>query len=129
VRVKKYRTKTVKKTKTVTKTEPGVAYVNKYGWTFVLNRLTGKPLLPIKEVKIPATPAASSQDVNPWPTQPIPQGQDYVTDDLITNDGTHRNCTDGNQTTTNFYVPFSQATDPILNKPFKIGCVYDPYDT
>ena len=47
---------TVKKTKTVTKTEPGVAYVNKYGWTFVLNRLTGKPLLPIKEVKIPATP-------------------------------------------------------------------------
>jgi quinohemoprotein ethanol dehydrogenase len=127
VRVKKF--KKVKVTKTVTKTEPAVAYVNKYGWTFVLNRLTGKPLLPVKEVKIPQTSASTAPDVNPWPTQPIPQGEDFVTDDVKTNDGTGRNCADGNQTQTNFYVPFAQATDPILNKPYKIGCVYDAYDT
>jgi glucose dehydrogenase len=118
------RTKTV--TKVVTKKQPGVAFVNKYGWTFVLNRLTGKPLLPIKEVKVPTLP--NSPDVNAWPTQPVPQ-VDFVTDDPIAKDGTGRNCTDGNQTQTNFYQPFATATDPILQKPFKIGCVYDPYDT
>lgn len=124
VRVKKF--KKVKVTKTVTKTQPGVAYVNKYGWTFVLNRLTGKPLLPIKEVKVPQLP--NSPDVNAWPTQPVPQ-VDFVTDDPIAKDGTGRNCADGTQTQTNAYVPFGTATDPILQKPFKIGCVYDPYDT
>ena len=118
------RTKTV--TKIVTKKLPAVAFVNKYGWTFVLNRLTGKPLLPIKEVKVPTLP--NSPDVNAWPTQPVPQ-VDFVTDDLIATDGTGRNCSDGNQTQTNFYQPFGTATDPILQKPFKIGCVYDPYDT
>jgi quinohemoprotein ethanol dehydrogenase len=125
VRVKKV--KLVTKTRTVTKKMPGVAYVNKYGWTFVLNRLTGKPLLPIKEVKVPTLP--NSPDVNAWPTQPIPQNEDFVTDDIIAKDGTGRNCSDGNQTQTNFYQPFGTATDPILQKPFKIGCVYDPYDT
>jgi len=124
VRVKKF--KKVKVTKTVTKKTPGVAYVNKYGWTFVLNRLTGKPLLPIKEVKVPTLP--NSPDVNAWPTQPVPQ-VDYVTDDPIATDGSKRNCTDGTQTQTNAYVPFATATDPILQKPFKIGCTYDPYDT
>jgi quinohemoprotein ethanol dehydrogenase len=127
VTVTKFRKKKVTATRTVTKKTPGVAFVNKYGWTFVLNRLTGKPLLPIKEVKVPTLP--NSPDVNAWPTQPIPQGEDWVTDDPIAKDGTHRNCTDGNQTQTNFYQPFGTATDPILQKPFKVGCVYDPYDT
>ena len=126
VTVTKHKIKKVKRTRTVTKTQPAVAYVNKYGWTFVLNRLTGKPLLPIKEVKVPTLP--NSPDVNAWPTQPVPQ-VDFVTDDPIAKDGTGRNCADGNQTQTNFYVPFATATDPILNKPYKIGCVYDPYDT
>jgi quinohemoprotein ethanol dehydrogenase len=124
--VTKYRIKKVKKTRKVTKTQPGVAYVNKYGWTFVLNRLTGKPLLPIKEVKVPTLP--NSPGVNAWPTQPVPQ-VDFVTDDLIAKDGSGRNCADGNQTQTNFYTPFGTATDPILQKPFKVGCTYDPYDT
>ena len=29
---------------------------------------------------------------------------------------------------TNAYVPFATATAPD-GKPYKIGCVYDPYDT
>jgi glucose dehydrogenase len=126
VRVTKHKIKKVKKTRTVTKNQPAVAYVNKYGWTFVINRLTGKPLLSIKEVKVPTLP---SPDVNAWPTQPIPQNEDFVTDDPKATDGTGRNCVDGSQTQTSFYVPFATATDPILNKPYKIGCVYDPYDT
>jgi len=126
-KVTRYKTVTVKKTRTVTKNQPGVAYVNKYGWTFVLNRLTGKPLLPIKEVPVPTLP--NSPDVNAWPTQPVPQNEDFVTDDPKATDGSGRNCADGTQTQTNGYVPFATATDPILQKPFKIGCTYDPYDT
>ena len=39
-----------------------------------------------------------------------------------------RPCTDGNRTQTNAYVPFATAIAPD-GKPYKIGCVYDPYDT
>ena len=37
---------------------PAVAYVNKYGMTFILDRETGKPLLPIPEVKVPVSTVA-----------------------------------------------------------------------
>jgi quinohemoprotein ethanol dehydrogenase len=119
-------TVTKKKTVTrlVTKTRPGVAYVNKYGYTFILDAETGKPLTPIKETAVPQN---SAPDVNTWPTQPIPQG-DRVTDDPVATDGSKRNCADGNQTQSNAYVPWAQATAPD-GKPFKIGCIYDPYDT
>jgi glucose dehydrogenase len=116
--------KSVTKTREVTKTRPAVAFVNKYGYTFILDRETGKPLTEIKEVPVPQSTAP---DVNTWPTQPIPQG-DRVTDDPVATDGSKRNCTDGNQTQTNGYVPFATATAPD-GKPYKIGCTYDPYDT
>ena len=54
---------------------PGVAYVNKYGMTFILDRQTGKPLLPIPEVKVPQSTAP---DVNTWPTQPIPMADNVL---------------------------------------------------
>ena len=43
-----------KVTRTQTVVQPGVAFVSKYGMTFVLDRETGKPLIPVKEVKVPA---------------------------------------------------------------------------
>jgi PQQ-dependent dehydrogenase (methanol/ethanol family) len=43
--------------------------VNKNGYAYVLDRATGKPILPIPEVKVP-----QSKTANTWPTQPIPQG-------------------------------------------------------
>jgi quinohemoprotein ethanol dehydrogenase len=101
---------------------PGVAYVNKYGMTFILDRETGKPLLPIPETKVPVSTAT---DVNSWPTQPIPMADNVLFNKL---DKNRRPCTDGNVSLTNAYVPFSQATAPD-GKPYKIGCVYDPYDT
>ncbi|HET7449704.1 MAG TPA: PQQ-binding-like beta-propeller repeat protein [Gaiellaceae bacterium] len=103
-------------------TRPGVAYVNKYGMTFILDRQTGKPLLPIPEVKVPVS---TSQDVNSWPTQPIPMADNVLFNKL---DKNRRPCVDGNVSLTNAYVPFAQATAPD-GKPYKIGCVYDPYDT
>ena len=47
-----------------------VAYVNKVGMTCVLDRATGKPLLPVDEVKVPQSTA---DGVNTWPTQPVPR--------------------------------------------------------
>ncbi len=113
--------KTFKK-KTGTVSRAGVAYVNKYGMTFVLDRDTGKPLIPIKEVKVPVSTAP---DVNSWPTQPIPQSDNVL---FNKQDKDRRPCTDGNITQTNAGVPYATATAPD-GKPFKIGCAYDPYDT
>ena len=101
---------------------PGVVYVNKYGMHFILDRETGKPLLPIPEVKVPQS---SALDVNTWPTQPIPLADNALGNRL---DANRRPCTDGNRTQTNQYVPFATAIAPD-GKPFKVGCVYDPYDT
>jgi PQQ-dependent dehydrogenase (methanol/ethanol family) len=43
--------------------------IQKSGYAFVLDRTTGKPILPVKEVSVPQLKKA-----NTWPTQPIPQG-------------------------------------------------------
>src|SRR5207244_12792131 len=65
--------------------------------------------------------------VTSGPTQPTPQGERGTAAPTAT-DGSKLNCADGNQTQTNAYVPFAQATAPD-GKPYKIGCTYSPYDT
>jgi quinohemoprotein ethanol dehydrogenase len=119
-RVKRF--KTVTKTKLVKTNRTATAFVNKYGMTFVLDAETGKPLIPIKEVKVPQS---SAPDVNTWPTQPVPQS-DNVLFNKLNSSGIP--CTDGTVSQTNAYTPYSSATAPD-GKPFKIGCAYDPYDT
>lgn len=47
-----------------------VAQITKQGFTFVFDRVTGKPIFPIKETSFPKEAAAGEQ---PSPTQPIPQ--------------------------------------------------------
>jgi len=115
------------KGKTVTKTvvksvkAPAVSYVNKYGMTFVLNRLTGKPLLPVKETKVPTS---SAPGVNSWPTQPIPAAKNVLFNPVNKD---NIPCTTPDATTATG-VPYASQTAPD-GKPFKIGCAYDPYDT
>ncbi|TDE15402.1 pyrroloquinoline quinone-dependent dehydrogenase [Dyadobacter psychrotolerans] len=46
-----------------------VAQVSKQGYVFVFDRVTGKPLFPIKEV---AAPQNALPGEFPWPTQPVP---------------------------------------------------------
>ena len=78
VRVKvkgKLVTKTKKVKTTALKLRPAVAEVNKYGMTFILDRETGKPLIPVKEVPVPQN---KSPDVNTWPTQPVPQTENVL---------------------------------------------------
>jgi glucose dehydrogenase len=117
----KVKTKVGKKTVTKSTTRPAVAYVNKYGMTFVLDRVTGKPLLPIKETKVPQS---SAPGVNTWPTQPIPAAKNVLfnpvnkdnipcaTPDAVTATG----------------APYATSTAPD-GKPYKMGCAYSPYDT
>lgn len=47
-----------------------VAEANKNGYLYILDRVTGQPVHPIKEMPVPTTPAAAGEQ--PWPTQPIP---------------------------------------------------------
>jgi len=100
---------------------PAVAYVNKYGMTFVLDRLTGKPLLPIKETKVPQSKAPG---VNTWPTQPIPAAKN-----VLFNPVNKDNIPCATQTaTTALGIPYTTSTAPD-GKPYKMGCAYTPYDT
>lgn len=109
----------------------GVAYVNKIGMTFVLDRKTGKPLIPVDEVPVPQSTAPG---VNTWPTQPVPR-----TSNVLFNPGGYRNnskyntgvnsgipCTTPDAMTSTG-IPFATATAPD-GKPFKLACSYDPYD-
>src|SRR3954453_5243145 len=115
------KTKVGKKTVTKKVQRPAVAYVNKYGMTFVLDRITGKPLLPIKETKVPTS---SSPGVNSWPTQPIPSTQNVLFNP-VNKDNIPCTTTDA---VTSTGAPFATSTAPD-GKPYKIGCAYDPYDT
>ncbi|MBX9599774.1 MAG: pyrroloquinoline quinone-dependent dehydrogenase [Bryobacteraceae bacterium] len=47
---------------------PAVAIATKTGMVFVLDRLTGKPLLPVEERPVPRSPVAGEES---WPTQPF----------------------------------------------------------
>jgi len=113
-------------------TRPAVAYVNKVGMTFVLDRQTGKPLIPVDEVPVPQSTAPG---VNTWPTQPVPR-----TDNVLFNPGGYGRpgskksgvnagipCTTPDAVNAQG-VPFATATAPD-GKPYKLGCSYDPYDT
>jgi quinohemoprotein ethanol dehydrogenase len=100
---------------------PAVAYVNKVGMTFVLDRATGKPLIPVKEVPVPQSHA---DGVNTWPTQPVPATKNVLFNP-VGKDGIPCTTPDA---VTSLGTPFATATAPD-GKPYKIGCAYTPYDT
>jgi quinohemoprotein ethanol dehydrogenase len=50
---------------------PAVEGSTKAGYTFILNRATGKSLFPYEEKAVPPTPAAVAAYQHPWPTQPV----------------------------------------------------------
>lgn len=54
--------------------QPAVIVMTKMGYVFVLNRLTGKPILPIKETKVPTdgVPGESYAETQPVPVLPRP---------------------------------------------------------
>ncbi|MEP7244181.1 MAG: PQQ-binding-like beta-propeller repeat protein [Gammaproteobacteria bacterium] len=65
---------------------PAVAQVTKTGFTFVFNRVTGKPVWPIKERRVPQSdvPGEKTAATQPFPTRPAPfETQGLNRDDLI----------------------------------------------
>ena len=113
----KVKEQTVTETQDVTKkrTVTGcgrLAFVNKYGYTFILDRETGKPLTDIKEVPVPQSTAP---EVNVADAAD-PQG-DRTTDDPLATDGSERTARTATDADAHRY-PFAQATAPD-GKPYK----------
>jgi quinohemoprotein ethanol dehydrogenase len=110
-----------------------IADVAKYGWTWVLNAKTGKPVAPVDKV---AVPQDTAPDVNTFKNQPIPQTPNTLP-----------GCIGGNPTSNGGQVAcYDQplkggsgrlCTNPLrwqgLNapdgKPYLISCHMQPYDT
>jgi quinohemoprotein ethanol dehydrogenase len=102
-------------------TRPAVAYVNKVGMTWVIDRETGKPLLPWKETPVPQD---TQPGVNTWPTQPVPAAANVLFNPVGKD---NIPCTTPDAATS-LGTPFATSTAPD-GKPYKIGCAYTPYDT
>jgi quinohemoprotein ethanol dehydrogenase len=94
-----------------------VADVAKYGWTWLLNAATGKPIEKVDQVKVPVSTAL---DVNSSPTQPIPQGPNTLFFPKMPN-GQGRLCA-----TQAFWDEPLTGPD---GQPVTFGCDFDPYDT
>jgi quinoprotein glucose dehydrogenase len=63
-----------------------VAQVTKHGFTFVFDRVTGKPVWPIEERPVPQSdvPGERTSPTQPFPTKPAPfERQGMTVDDLI----------------------------------------------
>src|SRR6202044_356936 len=48
---------------------PAIEHTKRAGYTFILDRASGEPLIPIEEVAVPPTPADAAFQL-PWPTRP-----------------------------------------------------------
>lgn len=64
-----------------------VAQITKYGYVYVLDRRTGKPLFPIGYHKVPPSPLDGEKlaDTQPYPLAPPPYTRQGFTEDMITN--------------------------------------------
>jgi quinohemoprotein ethanol dehydrogenase len=85
------------------KNRSAIASMGKTGWIYILDRVTGKPILGIPEKKVPQEPTQHT-----YPTQPIPLGQPFAA-----------------QCAPKAWSKW-KAPD---GKPVKIGCLFTPYDS
>jgi PQQ-dependent dehydrogenase (methanol/ethanol family) len=84
----------------------GVAVASKTGWVYMLDRATGKPLLGIKEKKVPQISGEGKTYANLSKTQPYPVGDSFVP-----------------QCAKKSWFP-GKAPD---GKPWTVGCIFTPY--
>jgi len=63
-----------------------VAQATKQGYLFVLDRLTGKPLFPVREMPVPAStvPGEQAAATQPVPSLPAPYARQHLSEDLLT---------------------------------------------
>lgn len=64
-----------------------VVQVTKQGFTFVLDRVTGKPLHPVEERRVPASdlPGEKASTTQPVPVRPPPFARQTYTEDMLPN--------------------------------------------
>ena len=64
-----------------------VAQTTKYGFVYLLDRRTGKPLFPIEYRKVPASTVDGEQaaETQPFPLKPPPFTRQRLTEDMLTN--------------------------------------------
>jgi quinohemoprotein ethanol dehydrogenase len=87
---------------------PAVGVASKTGWVYILNRITGKPVLGIPEKKVKQMKGRAAKYANLSKTQPFPNGQPFT-----------------NQCSTRRMWPARlKAPD---GKPYIVGCIYTPY--
>jgi glucose dehydrogenase len=82
-----------------------LAEPSKMGFMFILDRKTGKPLIPTPEEKISDETATASAGLNLWPTQPFPVGKVF---------------------TSQCVLPSQWNTNGPDGKPVEKGCTYTP---
>jgi glucose dehydrogenase len=85
---------------------PAMGVASKTGWVYLLNRVTGKPVLGVAEKKVPQLKGAAAKYANLSKTQPYPVGDPFTT-----------------QCSTRKQWP-GKAPD---GKPFIVGCIFTPY--
>ncbi|MFL5926790.1 MAG: pyrroloquinoline quinone-dependent dehydrogenase [Gaiellaceae bacterium] len=85
---------------------PAIGVASKTGWIYLLNRVTGKPILGIPEKKVKQLKGKAAKYANLWKTQPFPNGEPFT-----------------NQCSTRKQWP-GKAPD---NKPYIVGCIFTPY--
>lgn len=85
---------------------PAIGVASKTGWVYILNRITGKPILGIPEKKVPQLKGAAAAYQNVSKTQPYPVGQPFT-----------RQC--------NTRKDWPKAAPD--GKPFIVGCIFHPY--
>lgn len=64
-----------------------VAQATKHGFIFILDRITGKPLYPVEERKVPASniPGEVAYSTQPFPTKPKAFVKQFMTEEDLTN--------------------------------------------
>jgi quinohemoprotein ethanol dehydrogenase len=85
---------------------PAMGVASKTGWVYILNRVTGKPILGIVEKKVPQLKGAAARYENLSKTQPFPVGDAFTS-----------------QCNTRKDWP-GKAPD---GKPYLVGCIFHPY--
>jgi quinoprotein glucose dehydrogenase len=64
-----------------------VAQATKQGYLFVLDRATGKPVFPVREMPVPVStvPGEQASATQPVPSLPTPYARQHLSEDLLTN--------------------------------------------
>lgn len=106
-----------RRAKKVTQKITAIADVAKFGWTWLLNAKTGKPLTKVDQVKVPQDTAVG---VNTYPTQPIPQTPNTLFFPRMKN-GQGRLCASPTY--------WDEPTTTPDGHPLVFGCDFQPYDT